>query len=50
MKFTGQYQGLIPFVIEDETPRAERVPKENQHANQVTGIDVDHAGGARSGL
>ncbi len=36
----GEYQGLIPFVIEDETPRAERVPKENQHANQVTGIDA----------
>ena len=36
----GEYQGLIPFVIEDETPRAERVPKENQHANQVTGIDT----------
>ena len=36
----GEYQGLIPFVIEDETPREERVPKENQHANQVTGIDT----------
>lgn len=36
----GEYQGLIPFVIEDQTPRAERVPKENQHANQVTGIDA----------
>lgn len=36
----GEYQGLIPFVIEDETPRQERVPKENQHANQVTGIDT----------
>lgn len=36
----GQYQGLIPFVIEDETPRDERVPKEKLHANQVTGIDT----------
>ena len=36
----GEYQGLIPFVIEDETPREERVPKENQHDNQVTGIDT----------
>ena len=35
-----QYQGLIPFVIEDETPREERVPKENQHANHVSGIDA----------
>lgn len=36
----GQYQGLIPFIIEDETPRAERVPKEHTHANGVTGIDT----------
>lgn len=36
----GQYQGLIPFIIEDETPREERVPKENEHANGVTGIDM----------
>jgi len=36
----GEHQGLIPFVIEDETPREERVPKENQHANQVSGIDT----------
>ena len=36
----GEYQGLIPFVIEDETPRDERVPKEKQHANGVTGIDT----------
>ena len=36
----GEYQGLIPFVIEDETPRSERVPKQKQHANQVTGIDA----------
>lgn len=35
----GEYQGLIPFIIEDETPREERVPKENEHDNQVTGID-----------
>ena len=36
----GGYQGLIPFVIEDETPRDERVPKERHHANGVTGIDT----------
>ena len=36
----GQYQGLIPFIIEDETPREERVPKENEHTNGVTGIDT----------
>ena len=36
----GEYQGLIPFVIEDETPREERVPKVIQHENRVTGIDT----------
>lgn len=36
----GRYQGLIPFIIEDETPREERVPKENEHENGVTGIDA----------
>ena len=36
----GDYQGLIPFIIEDETPRDERVPKETEHENQVTGIDT----------
>ncbi len=36
----GRYQGLIPFVIEDETPRDERVPKENQHDKGVVGIDT----------
>ena len=36
----GDYQGLIPFIIADETPREERVPKETEHENQVTGIDT----------
>ena len=35
----GRYQGLIPFLIEDETPRHERVPKDKVHANGVTGIE-----------
>lgn len=39
-KTYGQYQGLIPFVIEDKTPREERVPKEKDHVNGVTGIDT----------
>jgi hypothetical protein len=34
----GEYRGVIPFLIEDETPRAERVPCETHHENQVTGI------------
>ncbi|MCY4019185.1 MAG: VOC family protein [Chloroflexi bacterium] len=36
----SDFQGLIPFIIEDETPREERVPKERHHANGVTGIDT----------
>lgn len=39
-KTYGTYQGVIPFVIEDKTPRDERVPKEKDHANGVTGIDT----------
>jgi catechol 2,3-dioxygenase-like lactoylglutathione lyase family enzyme len=30
--------GLAPFLIEDTTPRDERVPKQRAHANGVTGI------------
>ena len=37
-KVYGKYQGLIPFIIEDKTPRSKRVPKETDHANGVTGI------------
>lgn len=37
-KVYGDYQGIIPFIIEDETPRDERVPKETDHANGVIGI------------
>ncbi|MGH9751508.1 MAG: VOC family protein [Blastocatellia bacterium] len=36
--YSGQDQGGVGFLIEDETPREERVPKETQHENQVTGI------------
>ena len=35
----GAYQGLVPFLIEDETPREERAPKETEHANGATGIE-----------
>lgn len=38
-KVEGDWQGLIPFIIEDATPRAERLPRETAHANGVTGID-----------
>ncbi len=31
-------QGIVPFLIEDLTPRGERVPQQTKHANGVTGI------------
>ncbi len=38
-KVSGADQGLIPFIIEDVTPRDERLPAARDHANGVTGID-----------
>lgn len=32
------HQGVVPFLIEDVTPRHERLPKERRHANGVTGV------------
>lgn len=37
-KVGSEYQGVVPFIIEDVTPRAERLPRENKHANGVSGI------------
>ena len=37
-KVEGAWQGLIPFIIEDVTPREERLPRETTHANGVIGI------------
>ena len=34
----GPYRGVAPFLIQDETPRDERVPREHRHPNAVTGI------------
>lgn len=34
----GQQSRLVPFVIQDETPRDERVPRERVHRNGVTGV------------
>jgi catechol 2,3-dioxygenase-like lactoylglutathione lyase family enzyme len=34
----GPYRGVAPFLINDETPREERVPRETTHGNGVTGI------------
>lgn len=38
-KVGGDWQGLIPFIIEDATPRAERLPRETAHENGAAGID-----------
>ena len=38
-KVSGADQGLIPFIIEDVTPRAERLPAAREHANGAAGID-----------
>jgi hypothetical protein len=35
---TGAHRGAVPFLIEDETPRDERVPRHRRHDNRVTGI------------
>ncbi len=34
----GDHRGIAPFLIQDETPRDERIPRETRHANGVTGI------------
>jgi len=34
------HAGVAPFLIEDETPREERVPKATTHANGVKGIQL----------
>lgn len=34
----GSHRGVAPFIIQDETPRAERIPRETTHANGVAGI------------
>jgi hypothetical protein len=36
---TGSHRGVAPFLIEDVTPRNERIPREHQHQNGVTGIE-----------
>ena len=32
------YNGQLPFLIKDDTPRDERVPRERSHRNGATGI------------
>ncbi len=35
----GSHRGVAPFLIQDLTPRHERIPQQFDHANGVTGID-----------
>jgi hypothetical protein len=34
------YNGQVPFLIKDDTPRDERVPRERSHSNGATGIST----------
>jgi catechol 2,3-dioxygenase-like lactoylglutathione lyase family enzyme len=34
----GGHKGVAPFLIQDETPRDERIPRQTTHANGVRGI------------
>jgi catechol 2,3-dioxygenase-like lactoylglutathione lyase family enzyme len=36
---TGSHRGVAPFLIEDVTPRRERIPQQFSHRNGITGID-----------
>jgi catechol 2,3-dioxygenase-like lactoylglutathione lyase family enzyme len=36
---TGDYRGVAPFLIEDVTPRSERVPQTFNHDNGIIGIE-----------
>jgi catechol 2,3-dioxygenase-like lactoylglutathione lyase family enzyme len=35
---TGSHRGVAPFLIEDVTPRVERIPRDFRHANGAAGI------------
>lgn len=36
---TGNHRGVAPFLIEDVTPRTERIPQQFNHKNGITGIE-----------
>jgi hypothetical protein len=38
LSLATEAQGMTPFLIEDATPREERVPRLTEHANGVSGI------------
>jgi catechol 2,3-dioxygenase-like lactoylglutathione lyase family enzyme len=40
LSLATETQGVTPFLIEDITPREERVPRQVEHANGVTGIST----------
>ena len=51
----GQLSSIVPFLIEDQTPREERVPAQSRHGNGVVGIQtvtiaVDDLAAARDRL
>src|SRR4249920_1335326 len=35
---TGSHRGVAPFLIEDVTPRSERIPQQFQHKNGAAGV------------
>ena len=36
---TGNHRGVAPFLIEDLTPRSERIPQQFTHKNGISGIE-----------
>jgi len=36
---TSSHRGVAPFLIEDVTPRNERIPRQMDHQNKITGIE-----------
>ncbi len=40
LSLPGAHRGVAPFLIQDETPRDERVPRQTAHRNHVIGIDT----------
>ena len=37
---TGSHRGVAPFLIEDVTPRTERMPQQFAHQNEISGIET----------
>jgi catechol 2,3-dioxygenase-like lactoylglutathione lyase family enzyme len=40
LALAGEMQGVLPFLIEDVTPREERAPPDTSHVNGAAGIDM----------